>query len=337
MSTEMQSSINDSRLADEQRYPTLNIETIQANVSLVYFAEGAANVVYKIVQPAPEPNLSSDLGADAESYGPTTPPITEIDEPFRHNPSLEGILLRLRKDLSTAVPVLEAQDSFEKVIRPLFQEEDLVQQKAVRLPQGLIRTCNETLLEMEKSGERLRSRHGVYLNENEEHGTLVKDMSPELEQGYVTIELKPKWLAQSPSAPSSAKRCRTCALQAMRDAQRAKKQEYKAMLPETADFCICRLALVSHDEAIVQNAVRNLLKHQPELEYASHDLMVRLVDFFRKDPLLRSLRSLQQDLDPRGVLAPGLDMQKLCIAMTLRDCTLFIKVGTCNHKDVSYY
>ena len=277
-------------------------------VQLVYLGEGAANVVYRILPL--DPSISSDL--NFESYGPNTPPPTEI-EPLHVDPNLEGKLVRLRKKTISTTPVADSQNHFKDFIKPLFPSENLVQQVLFRPSKDLLEDCNVRLREMENTGARPAKRRGVYLAEDEMYGMLVTDMSCN-DNSCRFFEFKPKWLAQSPSAPPESKRCRTCALRAM----------LKGTRP-----CFCPLDLLERDG--ITTAVCYIMGLDPRRsnEYGEREkeMLVRIRDFLLKDPLLHHLRQLQIHKDPNGVLKSNVFSSDFLAAMTLRDCTLYLKVG----------
>ena len=279
-------------------------------IQLVYLAEGAANVVYRILSLSTDPSTSADL--NFESYGPNTPPPTEI-EPPQMDPRLEGKLVRLRKKTSSTTPVSESQKHFDIWIKPLFPSENLVQQILFQPSKQLLKDCNVRLSEMEKNGKRPVKRHGVYLAQDEKFGMLVTDMSCS-DDSFKFFEFKPKWLAQSPTAPPDSKRCRTCALRAMK----------KGSKPG-----LCPLNLVDKDK--ITTAVCRIMgldPYQPQSYNDSQmDMLGRIREFLIRDPLLRRLRQLQMNKDPYGVLETKVDSPDLQAAMTLRDCTLYLKIG----------
>ena len=279
-------------------------------VQLVYLAEGAANVVYRIRSLPLDPSTSADLSF--ESYGPNTPPPTDI-EPLHMDPRLRGKLVRLSKKTSSATPVTESQNHFETKIKPLFPSENLVQQILFQPSKDLLKHCNARLREMENKGARPAKRHNVYLAEDEMYGMLVTDMSCS-DDSSTFFEFKPKWLTQSPSAPLESKRCRTCALRAMKKGSKAG---------------LCPLNLMDKDKiAIAVCGIMGLNPSQLQ-DYSGpeRDMLGRIQDFLLKDPLLRRLRQFQVDKDPIGVLKANLNSQDFLAAMTLRDCTLYLKVG----------
>lgn len=283
---------------------------LDGGVQLMYLAEGAANVVYRIRSLPLDPSTSADL--NFESYGPNTPPPTDI-EPLHMDPSLEGKLVRLRKETSSVTPVAESQNHFETMIKPLFPSENLVQQILFQPSRDLLKNCNARLREMEKSCARPAKRHDVYLAEEEMHGMLVTDMSCS-DDSFKFFEFKPKWLAQSPSAPPGSKRCRTCALRAMKKGSKPGLCPLNLMDENRIIIAVCRI--MGLDPQQLQN-----------YSNSEKDMLGRIRDFLLKDPLLRRLRQLQKDKDPKGALKSNLRSQDFLAAMTLRDCTLYLKVG----------
>ena len=279
-------------------------------VQLVYLAEGAANVVYRIRSLPLDPSTSADLSF--ESYGPNTPPPTEL-EPLHMDPRLEGNLVRLRKNTSSTTPVAESQNHFENVIKPLFPSENLVQQTLFQPSKNLLKDCNARLREMEFNGARPPKRHNFYLAEDDMYGMLVTDMSCN-DDSSKFFEFKPKWLTQSPSAPPESKRCRTCALRAMKRGSKPGLCPLNLMDKDRITIAVCRIMGLDHHRLQVYSG-------------SDRDMLGRIRDFLLKDPLLRRLRQLQMDKDPKGVLKANIISQDLLAAMTLRDCTLYLKVS----------
>ena len=162
--------------------------------SIQYVAEGNANVIFKLGQP---------IGIPSESNGDS---IGYLD-------NLEGRLLRLRKDGSPASGIDEAQKVYDTCIRPSFESlgHFLVEQRVVFVSPQQIQKFDAVLRRAETDGSRPAKRRGNFLSEHD-YGLVITDMSPRSED--LVLEFKPKWLAQSPTAPPAAKRCRTCALRA---------------------------------------------------------------------------------------------------------------------------
>lgn len=287
-----------------------------SDVRLQHLAEGAANVVYRIQSAIPDVGAESD--SESDRFGPLTPPPTET-EPLYLNPALEGKLVRLRKSLSTTVPVEESHVHYETVISPLFPEESLVQAVLFQPSRDLLRECNADLRKMEKEGKRPEKRHGLYLAEDEKHGCLITDMSWIFDDSFECYEFKPKWLVQSPSAPAGSRRCRTCAQRAMKKAN--------GEISNLASFCA--LDLVSTDKARVAKIVPHVLGSLEDSKFSREQMRTlprQVADFLYENPLLHRLRDLQLDLDPVGVLKADFASSKFLAAMTLRDCSLFLKV-----------
>ncbi|MCJ1410638.1 Inositol-pentakisphosphate 2-kinase [Ptychographa xylographoides] len=290
---------------------------LASTISLTYYAEGGANILYRISSPPSTPPSSS-----VDDYGPGTPPPSEIDfasssESDIRARYIEKRLLRLRKDLSTTTSVEEAQSYYVKDIAPIFNEGELVEQEIVRLPVGLVGSLNAHLELMEREGRREKGRVGTRLADWEGVGVCVLDMSAEGYRGegeVVCVEFKPKWLAQSPSAPVGARRCRTCALREMRSCARGELGVGKG--------CWCPLDLVSQDRKKVEKAVGaisvGVLRDKKVEE--------RFIDWVLSSGLLERLRDVQMRMDPHGVIDTDTTAKAFRAAMTLRDCTLFLRI-----------
>jgi inositol-pentakisphosphate 2-kinase len=154
-------------------------------------------------------------------------------------------------------------------------------------------------------------------------GILLPDMSP-VEGESITLEIKPKWLAQSPTAPSDAVRCRTCALQLV-----------KAKDPKQY---ICPMNWIHGDYNSVYPWVRDRVVEQlgnPEQPHAASltDHITSFLTVGAGKDIMQRLQLLQSQLDVQGVLTwksihPSVKSQyerNLRLAMTLRDCSMFIK------------
>ncbi|KAL2074016.1 hypothetical protein VTL71DRAFT_7794 [Oculimacula yallundae] len=309
----------------------LQIPVLPATAKLEYLGEGAANIVYRIATPSSDTGPGTPPSTEIEEYGAGTPPPSEI-EFEKDGPSgeermvFENKLLRVRKNLATTLPCQTAQTLWSSLIAPLFPSSQLVQQSLVSLrpeSQNHITSLNASLKEWEASPNsnghrsgRPEKRQGIYLA-NDEHGLLVTDMS-----GADIVQFKPKWLAQSPSAPEEARRCRQCALVAMREAQ-----------GNSDGVRFCPLDLMSEDEEVVRRVAREVLG--PDVEQVVVQMFERWV---KGTGLLRRLRDVQVKMDQGGVLAatptstpsstPGGDLnENLRVAMTLRDCSVFVRLN----------
>lgn len=134
------------------------------------------------------------------------------------------------------------------------------------------------------------------------------------------IEIKPKWLFQSPSAPHAALRCRTCAVRLHR---RLRDPAYDA-----ADLP-CPLLMASDDWEDRSSFVSALL---PEHEQSAW-YVAALARWFKATPtqsrpkrLIAHLRGVQQALDAKGPLVADALDEDFRLAMTLRDCSIFLRV-----------
>lgn len=294
-----------------------------SSIQLEYLAEGAANIVYKIIPPAPSPSVTVD--AEFEDYD--FPP-SEISAPRIH-PGFDGKVVRLRKATASGATVQESFKHYEEQIVPLFpQERGLIEHVLFKPTQALLRVLNDQLKAMEFHATRPRKRHGVYLADDEEYGLLITDMScsSPSDAACRCVEFKPKWLVQSPSAPNDAVRCRTCALRHLR---RSQGHGTSSRINET-DFC--PLGLVSTEKAVVEENVERMFIIDSNVELTSKGndgVRQCLNDFVYRNPLLEHLGKIQRDCDPLGVVNSNATShtQALSVAMTLRDCTLFLKVS----------
>lgn len=133
-------------------------------------------------------------------------------------------------------------------------------------------------------------------------------------QTDTVFEFKPKWLAQSPSAPSTATRCRTCA----REAQKQHKSKFKSKKPPPP----CSLTLLSPTSPPTP-----LLHRLAGTTPLPAPAALRLAHWLQTNTLLPRLRDLQVEFDPVGPLAAHEEgMERLQLAMTLRDCSCFVRI-----------
>lgn len=248
-------------------------------VQLIYLAEGGANVIYR---------FANTLGVLP--------------------PHLQGKLLRLRKQTAADITYTEIAHNFETIIRPLFTKDELVDQALIRLPETLIPRCNEQLRAAENSGHRPQKRHGTYLCLREPFGLLITDMT--VGDTSTLAEFKPKWLNQSPSAPTRAHKCRTCALREMKN--------HAALLELKERRSFCPLDLVSDQFDNVLRATGLIKGCQDRL---------RLAQILYRNPTLLKLQSLQKTEREVGLLGPVAQSREMSLAMTLRDCTVYVKVS----------
>lgn len=216
---------------------------------------------------------------------------------------LTGKLLRLRKDLPHIQTTSQQLSAFNEHIKPLFPATSLIKHEPIGLALGLAGHINAVLGKITRPSHRLKD----FVPLDEETGLLVTDMTPKI--GEVLLHMKPKWLSQSPNAPSNATRCRTCALRAQRASrgvQTATDAQESCPLEVTTDVIEDR-----------KRAAQKITDDTTIQDYIVHDAQLLLLD----------LRRRQRELDDNGCLRASntQNVFDLCKAMTLRDCTLFLK------------
>lgn len=290
-----------------QRMTKPGLLELPPGVQLVYLAEGAANVVYRFV--ASPANSAFAVKKDSKRLlaSAAVEGIEHCSVPAR----LRGKLLRLRKETASDVHYEEIARNFDTIIRPLFNPKELVDQTLIRLPEGLIQHCNEQLRIAELNGLRPTQRHGAYLCVDEPFGLLVTDMTTAGDPRATLAEFKPKWLIQSPSAPPTSQRCRTCALREM-------KNHEARSLGQKEQLSFCPLDLVSER---FDNVLRATDFIKGGRDHA------RLARILYQNPTLRKLQAHQKAIRDVGLRGPSEQSREASLAMTLRDCTMFIKVS----------
>lgn len=213
------------------------------------------------------------------------------------------LLLRLRRNRN-APSTAEVDEYLTGTIRPAIGK-FLFHYTVVNLPVGFL----ESLPEAEN------------LDLGEPLGLLMENLGPKPEETNVlkshavkinysdnwesyTVELKPKWLLQSPTAPSDSKNCRTCALQLKREKPR-----------------ICPLKLFDQDEKTSLQALEDVFPGtEKQFEPLAH--------FFSNSELFAEIRHMQHG-DEQGILGYANYVQvppQFVTAMTMRDVSLFVHV-----------
>jgi len=143
-------------------------------------------------------------------------------------------------------------------------------------------------------------------------------MTPQSTEEEV-IEFKPKWLTQSPSAPENSKRCRQCARVARQNAERARNREKPAKT-------FCPLDLVSEDRRDLVNVARILLAPISDGQpVESEHKIIRFAKWLESNTLLKRLRNYQNLFDKVGPFNAPVEDKDFLRAMTLRDCTVFVR------------
>ncbi|KAL9112580.1 MAG: hypothetical protein Q9227_003151 [Pyrenula ochraceoflavens] len=230
------------------------------------------------------------------------------------------LVLRLRKDTSFAVSYANLMNHYKEDIQPLFEPTDLVQQNLFPIPQSLITTLNTHLKAAETSNHRAPHRHGTYLSTKEPHGLLLESMSP-TSPSTTFFELKPKWLVQSPSAPSDSLRCRTCALREMRSStnKSSPSTDDPSSSSSSSSSFYCPLDLLSPSKPTLRDAL--------SAAGAPPSTLPLLTQALFQSPVLTRLRAAQSAHNQVGMTDFVLGRYDT-LGMTLRDCTCFVRISS---------
>ena len=300
--------------------------------SLVWFDplnEGAANVVFHI-RPSHVQHKSLDfVFVDIDDGGNTAMSVPREE--------VTSQVLRVSKGAPKCLRSEDIIRGFENDVRPLFESctggksspvSDLTEKHL--MPHHGVLLFPGAMLDLIHQVDAIQKVEGHESRESTRWGILLPNMSPNPGTS-ITLEIKPKWLLQSPTAPPGAIRCRTCALQYSRG--KGTPKDY-----------ICPLQLVNGGESDLQQwAVESVLKHAGEGENMSADpknaqfrsVVNHLLQYIAKGDgrtLLGHIKDLQSQLDPQGVLCRSSTSDRskfdhdLRLAMTLRDCSMLIVV-----------
>ncbi|KAF2272380.1 uncharacterized protein EI97DRAFT_212788 [Westerdykella ornata] len=286
-----------------------------ACVSFRYHAEGGANVVFRVVE--------YKVGSQDE------PPFVFVgprDHLYHHKGFLFKVL-RVSKGLPKTLTAEQVKSDFDHEIEPLFDTRGTPNFRHFLLDLELVLLDDEVIDWLNAEMNRHTNRPAIPIPYRFK-GLLMDDMSVDPhakpDEHTLTIELKPKWLAQSPNAPQGALRCRTCALQALRNSDPGKtgRDDY---------FCPLYLSPSQRSQRpYAAKVIRTYLStktHQISDQIGHRAVLENLVSALTRDSfgLLRYLKQKQIELDPQGVLGEEVDMHNLRLAMTLRDCSLFLR------------
>ncbi|KAB5570499.1 inositol-pentakisphosphate 2-kinase [Coniochaeta sp. 2T2.1] len=234
-------------------------------------------------------------------------------------PAFPGNLLRVPKAGTSAFSHKELQEYWETTIAPLFGDDELVKQSLIPLTgSGIVPKLNAILAGNEAA--RRQDFRGSAVADAD-YGMLVEDMRKQQATDRV-MEFKPKWLSQSPSAPPKAIRCRNCARQAY-----GANKDGKTLGSEGRSRPLCPLKLIRcrgdkchhGDEQAATcefcTIIETLLPSEVGVPERVHDTYKRqLARWIRTNGLLPRLQRLQADAE---------DLE---LAMTLRDCTCFLRI-----------
>ncbi|OAA54073.1 Inositol-pentakisphosphate 2-kinase [Niveomyces insectorum RCEF 264] len=329
------------------------IGVLPSDVTCTFIGEGCANVVFALTRPAvPD---TTPIGSETDSSTTTR----------------SSHLLRIPKAAPGVGPAtcLDHHAYYTGVLRPLLGAASLVDQHLVRGVTALHAALNALLANADRCKRRRPDLVGTGLAPAVDVALLVEDMTaPAATPGAiasVTFQFKPKWLAQSPTAPVDARRCRTCALSAASvTSDRGRPTKVHKVKP-------CPLVLVAarngpqdqdgrddgDDE--ISNALWDYVSQHRVIPPAwvappprLDPLCVRpvVVRWLRTTSLFRRLAAIQQEFDPRGALGIGdagasedhsgapvtsQALDRLQTAMTLRDCTCYLRVvfSSCGDGD----
>jgi inositol-pentakisphosphate 2-kinase len=312
-------------------------------VTFDFLNKGAANVIFKIQPWHQLLSASPFLFVNPLQDDDLTHAATLSDSSH-----LMGRVLRVPRGGPKHLSSLQIVHGFEQAVRPLFLPGtyEMVAEASVPGPASCTVRLSRDLSKylMENEAVLLSADVMQYLYTRVEKGTfvdtpsrkcwgiLLPDMSPSHGRS-LTLEVKPKWLAQSPNAPPEAVRCRTCAMQ--------------VSIPKSRNTYICPLRLLHDDSTSLRPWACTMVIHQFDSTTGSFGelqsrlvisaIVERLLAYLTAGDgrdLLQHLSKLQNTLDPRGVLCRPQEESKsilfdhnLRLAMTLRDCSLFIRVS----------
>lgn len=336
------------------------VDVLPADLTYTLAGEGSANAVFRM-HTAPTASASTA----------STP--------------LLSYLLRVPKAAAGVSPhvCLDHHTYYVSVLLPLLGADLLVRQRLVRGVTSLQPQLNRLLAARDQDPlhRRRPDWKGTRLAAGVDVALLVEDMNgpatsprPSLSASpsacpapVVTIQFKPKWLAQSPTAPPGARRCRTCALSASLASQGPAQSGRRAKpcpLVLVADQAVTKGSQSAQNtQSFSRNQTSNVLDNAL-WEYVCHHLepadlpsasasasasapasasqllqsppvRAAIVHWLRTTDLFRRVAAIQQEYDPAGALhvrsaadSTRLDsLDRLQTAMTLRDCTCYLRVA----------
>ncbi|KXH30495.1 inositol-pentakisphosphate 2-kinase [Colletotrichum salicis] len=275
----------------------------------IYVGEGAANVLFipflytKFARPDKKDRTEDDL--------------------------LTKYLLRVPKQSKGGdkpfYPPKEQWFYFWTTIAPLFtfRADLLADMKFALLPKEAMTHLQNVLDALNKAPPGAKKRPAKFENNKimeEGRACLIESMRARSADERV-VEFKPKWLAQSPSAPENANTCRCCALA-------AKKFKDSMDAGSNPRYYPCPLWLDPERETpkgkedVRQKALTSLFQYSSlgDNKHAS-----TLYSLLKKTPILSLLKRHQTQKDPRGPLNASKNDSDFSIAMTLRDCSLYMR------------
>ncbi|EPE10016.1 inositol-pentakisphosphate 2-kinase [Ophiostoma piceae UAMH 11346] len=350
------------------------VTTLPPAISCSYIGEGSANAVFCVT---PKKKNLSKSSSKSSAPGSHNIPSNDSDAG-----SLSTHLLRIPKAGPGvgAGTCLDHHAYYSSVLRPLIGTEWLVGQHLVQgiISRGVQSTLNDLLENLDRSGRRRPDWVGTRISPDVDVALLVEDMTLACNKSLhpsttTTVQFKPKWLVQSPSAPAGARRCRTCALSAAsaspstssstkgngrKNSNGPKTTQGRSSSGPEKSHKIkpCPIVLVADppktaaEEADLDAALwEYVYQHlgsavssqssspnsstplSPSTTFLLLKTRPAIIRWMRTTNLFRRIAAIQAEHDPHGALAVDLaddvtSLDRLQTAMTLRDCTCFLRV-----------
>ncbi|KAH8737834.1 inositol-pentakisphosphate 2-kinase-domain-containing protein [Ilyonectria robusta] len=252
--------------------------------------EGAANAVFELALP--------------EGY----PPSSEF----------KGWLLRVAKTPTNGAPprynYLKQQEFYADKVKSHLKDHVIQQELVVVRDSDIVYELNAFLRRMDH--QRKEKFRGSFIAQTN-WGFLVEDMRPTDPTKSILIEFKPKWLNQSPTAPSGAIRCRQCAMELYNF---VKDPSLTRSVPETKP---CPLVLDNPDAPL---DISSPFRLAPQLAKLNSSTILSSLYSAANHQVIQDLREVQKLADPHGPLNASKDDPMFNFAMTVRDCTCFVQI-----------
>ncbi|KAK1510555.1 inositol-pentakisphosphate 2-kinase, partial [Colletotrichum costaricense] len=222
-------------------------------------------------------------------------------------------------------PPEEQWSYFWDTIAPLFtyRADILTDMKYAFLPKDAMKHMQNVLDALNKAPAGAKKRPAKFENTKimeTDRACLIESMRARSADERV-VEFKPKWLAQSPSAPRDANTCRCCALA-------AKKFKDSKDAGSNPRYYPCPLWLDPERETpkgredVRQKVISSLFQYSSAGDNKHASILYELL---KKTPILTLLKRHQTQKDPRGPLNANKNDEEFSIAMTLRDCSLYMR------------
>ncbi|WQF76188.1 Putative inositol-pentakisphosphate 2-kinase [Colletotrichum destructivum] len=242
---------------------------------------------------------------------------------------LTKFLLRVpKKDKDPSKPFYHPGEQYRffwEKIAPLFsyRADMLAEVTCARIHSDAVWHLHKVLDALDKAPPGAQSRPSKFRGDEIAGWDLllmVESMRARSEDERV-VEFKPKWLAQSPSAPKDANTCRCCALAARKFASNKDRNMDPREYP-------CPLWLdperVAPDggEVVRQKAIARLFQNS---SFEDNKHASALYELLKKTTVLELLKAHQITKDTRGPLLARKDDEEFSTAMTLRDCSLYMR------------